>query len=319
MAKPPARPQPKPLYSSAEGEAALRRLYDDTLAALPFQHEERWVDTPSFGRAHVLVAGPEGAPPLMLWHGTAAPGPLMLRAFDPLVKRFRVYCPDIPLQAGSRSEPAVLDPASHGHGRWCVEVMEGLGLLGGAGLPPPHPPLHVGISLGGSVLLDLAVVKPEAVGGAALLVPGSLHPEFAKHLMPLSVALSFALYRWLPCRLTAWLVLDRMCDAPYDQEDPTLKNILLGIRHCNYFPEGPLAFADEQLRRLAGPTLLVAAERDSFGPGAATADRARSVWPASQLKVELLPGKHVGNKEVMAQTSQRVIRFFEERGVAGPA
>lgn len=37
-------------------------------------------------------------------------------------------------------------------------------------------PWHVGISLGGCVLLDLAVVKPEAIGGAVLVVPGSLHP-----------------------------------------------------------------------------------------------------------------------------------------------
>lgn len=137
--------------------------------------------------------------------------------------------------------------------------------------------------------------------------------------MPLSVALSFALYRYLPCRLTAWWVLDRMCEAPWDPEDPTLKHILLGIRHCDYFPEGPLAFTDDQLRRLAAPTLLVAAERDSFGPGAATAERARAVWPASQLEVELLPGRHVGNQATMARTCQRVVRFFEERGLAAPA
>lgn len=59
----------------------------------------------------------------------------------------------------------MLDPATHGHGRWCVEVMQGLGLLGrndagsGArGAPPPRPLPHVGMSLGGAVLLDL--VRP---------------------------------------------------------------------------------------------------------------------------------------------------------------
>lgn len=97
---PPARPQPEPLYRSAEGEVALRQLYDAALAALRVPHVERWVDTPSFGRAHVLVAGQERAPPLVLWHGTAAPGPLMLRALDPLEARFKVFCPDIPLQGG---------------------------------------------------------------------------------------------------------------------------------------------------------------------------------------------------------------------------
>lgn len=150
----------------------------------------------------------------------------------------------------------MLDPATHAHGRWCWEVVKGLGLLdaGGEGAASVRPPLHVGISLGGAMLLDLvssllvrcvwggdrqpkrnrastagervaaghrakcameggrchtgsartaclhcmhgtltclaycpsancpspaavqAVMKPEAIGGAALLGPGSLHP-----------------------------------------------------------------------------------------------------------------------------------------------
>lgn len=136
-----------------------------------------------------------------------------------------------PPAAGSHTDPAVLDTATHGHGRWCVEVMNGLGLLGGGsaaaggdgGRGASVAPLHVGISLGGAVLLDLvrppgrpghaateagwycarcveacrrlaapspipsanaaalgpltqAVVRPDAIGGAALLVPGALHP-----------------------------------------------------------------------------------------------------------------------------------------------
>lgn len=112
--------------------------------------------------------------------------------------------------AGSRSDPAVLDPATHAHGRWCLEVTQSLGLLPGqgsdsgsgggggsdtsasagiriggrsggtAGQPENTrrlPPLYVGVSLGGAMLLELAcVVAPEAVGGAALVVPGGLLP-----------------------------------------------------------------------------------------------------------------------------------------------
>lgn len=66
----------------------------------------------------------------------------------------------------------MLDTESHGHGRWCAEVVEALGLLR-EGAPRP---LHMGVSLGGALLLDLAVVRPEAIGGAALICPGSLHP-----------------------------------------------------------------------------------------------------------------------------------------------
>ncbi len=38
------------------------------------------------------------------------------------------------------------------------------------------PPAHLGVCLGGAALLDLAAIWPEAVGGAALVVPLGLNP-----------------------------------------------------------------------------------------------------------------------------------------------
>jgi hypothetical protein len=101
----PPPPPPPPLYRSAAAEARFSLLYTQALQALPFPHEERLVQTPSFGSVHVTVCGPRGALPLLLWHGTAAPGPFMLPALEPLVERCRVFVPDIPCQG----EPA---PAS---------------------------------------------------------------------------------------------------------------------------------------------------------------------------------------------------------------
>lgn len=102
MASPPAappgpRPAP-PLYRSAAAEASIAQVYDAALQALPFAHEERIVETASFGSVHVTVCGPPEAPPLVLWHGTAAPGPYMLTSMGPLVERLRIYVPDIPCQ-----------------------------------------------------------------------------------------------------------------------------------------------------------------------------------------------------------------------------
>lgn len=86
------------MYATKAGEAAIRQLYDRALASLPFPHEERTVTTASFGSTHVTLCGPPSARPLLLWHGTAAPAPYMLAALQPLVERFRIYCPDIPCQ-----------------------------------------------------------------------------------------------------------------------------------------------------------------------------------------------------------------------------
>ena len=202
---------PSQLYCSPEGEAELAAAYDRTRVALPFPTEERVVAT-RFGTAHVLAAGPAAAPPLLLWHGAAAPAPYMLASFPQLAEHFRVYAPDTPCQgewpalccpaarpaqrgthphprtdalsaalpspalrraAGGRSEHVVLDAARHEWGAWCRDVLMGLGLLGG-GQPPPF---HVGVSMGCSLLLDLAAVEPGAIRAAACVSPGALTPN----------------------------------------------------------------------------------------------------------------------------------------------
>lgn len=47
---------------------------------------------------------------------------------------------------------------------------------GGGGTPPLHACTYVGFSMGGSSILDLGHVAPQAIRCAALVVPGSLHP-----------------------------------------------------------------------------------------------------------------------------------------------
>ena len=96
MPTPPAQP----LYRSEAARRQFDQLYSRTLEALPFACQELDVQTASFGRVHVVVAGALQGPPLMLWHGAAAPAPYMLDACRPLVERYRVYVPDMPCQGG---------------------------------------------------------------------------------------------------------------------------------------------------------------------------------------------------------------------------
>lgn len=271
---PPHSPPPPTIYRSAAGEAAIRSLYDKTLAALPFEHEERLVQT-SFGTAHVVVCGPAAAPPLVVWHGMSTPAPIALGGSglsDCLVgiKRFRIYVPDLPYQ-GSRSEDVELDPAKHEQGKWCLEVLRGLGLVPPAGAEGgkgkrgafPPPPLHLGASYGASVIADLAVVAPEAIRGAALLVPAGLMPGATWPVL-FRLVLPSVLYRLLPCPLTAWLALVSMCDEPVPAD---LEMVLLSWRHVVRYPQmpgGSTGFPAEQLSRLSAPTIIVAAENDIF-------------------------------------------------------
>ena len=86
------------VYRNEAGRQQISSLYSRTLEALPFAHQELDVRTSSFGRVHVVVCGPPQAPPLMLWHGAAAPAPFMLTDCKPLAERYRIYAPDLPCQ-----------------------------------------------------------------------------------------------------------------------------------------------------------------------------------------------------------------------------
>src|SRR5262249_20379386 len=63
--------EPMPPFRSAEDEARYRAAYDAALATWPVVPESRSIAT-RFGAAHVLAAGPAGAPPLILLHSLAA-------------------------------------------------------------------------------------------------------------------------------------------------------------------------------------------------------------------------------------------------------
>ena len=76
-------------------------------------------------------------------------------------------------------------------------------------------------------------------------------------------------------------------------------------RFCGYFPPGPAAFSDEDLRRLTAPVLLTASEWDVFGHGQATVRRARAVWP--QAETVLMAGsRHVPSEARWQEALERV-------------
>ena len=98
----------KSIYRSAEGERQLQENYDLAINSLPFTVEKQIVET-SWGKAHVLVAGPRDATPLFLWQGTASPGPFMLELYAPFIFKYRVYVADVPCQ-GKHCDTRLIKP-----------------------------------------------------------------------------------------------------------------------------------------------------------------------------------------------------------------
>lgn len=72
------------IYKSKEGKRIISRHYESYLQSLPFEVERSYVPT-SFGKTHVLVAGPIEGRPLFIFQGGNCINPMTLSWFFPLI------------------------------------------------------------------------------------------------------------------------------------------------------------------------------------------------------------------------------------------
>lgn len=88
-------------------------------------------------------------------------------------------------------------------------------------------------------------------------------------------------------------------------------------RHGASLPRPPQPFRDAQLRRLQAPTLLLAAELDFLGGGAAAAERAWRVFPRCEAYI-LRGAKHFIGAHWVREATHRVAGFFYGHGLMQP-
>ncbi len=263
-----------------EDEASRARIlgwYHRFREAVPTRTESREVATFA-GPAHVLVAGPEHAPPLVVLHGAMASSAHVLRELGPLLRHVRAYAVDVVGQSVKGADTR-LSVQNDDYGRWLAEVMDGLGLARASVL---------GVSWGGFVATRLAVVAPERVERLVLLVPAGLVKTPAwtglwKMGLPMARYLAFPTRRNLD-RFVAGLLTTTDDDwAPY------LADAFVSYRMDMKVPK--LA-QPEELARFRAPVLVVGADEDASFPGEALLARARGLF-AGPVETELVRGsKH---------------------------
>lgn len=287
------------IYRTAAGEAEIKAHYEQELARLDLPVQRAVLPT-RYGETHLLIAGPEGAPPILLFHGGNVTNPLTLAWFRPLAERFRIYAPDTIGHPGLSAQTR-LSPRDDSYGRWAVDLLDALD-LGRAAL--------VGPSYGAGIILRAAALAPERISHAALLVPsgialGPLAPMLRKIILPLLA------YRLRPSRAALRRAVQPMFSEA--AEEPVLDALEAVYRHVRLERELPrLATADE-LVRFTAPTLLLAAERDIFFPAARVLPRAREIIP-NLVVAETLPGSgHFPSRGGIAQMNRSIRQLLERQ------
>jgi 2-hydroxy-6-oxonona-2,4-dienedioate hydrolase len=252
-------------------ERAYDRLLEDTPQARPLRVPTR------FGETHLLVAGPEQAPPLVVLHGALANSAAAIRTGHALLDKFRVYALDI-IGQSVKSADVRLFWRKDDHASWLLDVLDGLHL----------PRAHVmGASSGAIVARKLAERAPERIDRLVLMVPAGI--VAMPPLIAIQTVMSMVLYRTFGSRAALARFIDSMLTGP----DPRMEEYLAAaLAHYKIDPQVPPLGRPEALAGFRRPTLVVGASDDVTAPGAAMLERARALFPHATREL-LANCKHI--------------------------
>ena len=274
-------------------------LYEQAITGLGVQVDRLSVDT-RFGHTHVLVAGPESAPPLVIFQGGNFLGPLSMAWFRPLIERWRVYAPDTIGHPGKSAETRV-SPEDASYGEWAVDVLDRLSL--------EQVPI-IGLSYGAGILLRLAGIAPERIERAVLLMPSGIIPP---PVLPLLIRIvpPLVLYKLSPTRERLMRAVRPMFTG--DPPDAWAEAIGAMFRHLRLERGMPRPVAREELAAFHAPILVIAGEKDPFFPGEVLLDQARRVLPTSVSALLLEGESHLLSAQGVGRAVTRIEQFLERQ------
>jgi pimeloyl-ACP methyl ester carboxylesterase len=261
-------------FRTPEGEAAYLAAYDAAMKLWPVPYEE--MDIPSrFGMTHVVVSGPEDAPPLVFLHGYMATLMMWSLNIVDFSKNYRLYAIDVMGQP-SKSIPDEPIRNAADFVAWLTATLDALHL---------DRVSLVGMSFGAWLTLNYAVAAPERLHKIVLLSP-------AASLLPIvkQFSLRGMLMLLFPTRLTVnsfmrWLTFKENLGDPDTRRmfDSIVNLMYLGLKHIRLPQETlrivPNVLSDEELRAMRVPTLVLIGDHEVIYDSAMALARARRLIP----------------------------------------
>ena len=218
----------------------------------PIPYEEKMVPT-SFGETFARICGPESAPPLVLLPGGQSNSLIWRRLVGPLSERFRIYALDAIYDEG-RSVPTAPVRTVDELRQWLDQVLDGLELEQDITL--------AGLSYGCYAAAEYALHAPrrlrKLVWIAPVMLGAPLSQEFIDRLKPLADGKRESLEDF--CR---WVMPHSSSNNP-EEFNHRIDEILL-VRECYGEMMPPVRAAvmsDDDLKRIATPTLYILGEKD---------------------------------------------------------
>jgi pimeloyl-ACP methyl ester carboxylesterase len=286
--------RPTSIYKSTKVRERFLEIYDEKMNDWPVPYDSVFVDT-AYGRAHVIVSGPEDATPVVLLHASVVSSWSWKYNARELSARHRVFAIDLIGDVG-RSQLASMDnrlESGLDQAELYAEITKKLGV---------ERACVVGASEGGFIGTNYALHEPGRVAGLVLLGPMG-YTGATKSALRIMLAQMFP-FKSVQDSTFRWAFSD---NAALEQEfEEWFRLAMTGYNPAKVMP---LPFSAEQRRSIGVPVLLVLGKRDNLvgDPDAAR----RLVRDIPDIRVEVLDAGHLIAGERPKETNALILEFCE--------
>jgi pimeloyl-ACP methyl ester carboxylesterase len=287
--------KPIRIFRSPESQAEYEAAYAAMLGLWPVPYEELFVPTRA-GDTHVIASGAPSAPPLILLHSSGSGAVQWYKNVGPLSAHFRTYAVDV-IGEVNRSVPKSILRRREDFVDWMADLFDGLHI---------QKADLVGNSFGGFLAFNTALALPERVHKAVLISPAAtfapIGPFYWRIAFPYKIGYLLGAKRMILGGFK-WLWQD------FPRDETLARQAELG-KLCG-FPSNqlpPPVFADEELRAIVTPMLLLIGDHEVIYSPEPVLHRARRLVPG--LKAEIVPNANHNAQVTAAEVVNRRILDF---------
>jgi len=281
------------IYFTPQVQSEMMAIYDAKLAQWPTPYETRYVDT-TFGKVHVIVSGPENAPPVLLLNAGQMAGWSWMTNVGALNEGYRTYAIDAIGEPG-KSELSDINRFPKNGAEWSdllVEITDTLGI----------EKVHVvGASNGGFLALNYAIHHPERIKKMALLGAMGLTPSTNENIMRIAFAQMFPL-KWVQDNTISWSFGNN--PELHAKIDEWFRLVFQTAPQQS----PPVTMKAEELQQVGVPTLAVLGTEDNLmGDLGAVRELASNVPGIEIVEIE---ASHLMGMEEPETCNQLIMDFF---------
>jgi len=285
------------IYKSEEGKRFITEHYERYIKSFTFEVERKFIDT-SYGKTHILLAGPPEGKPVFIFQGGNCINPMTLSWFSSLTSKYRIYAPDTIGHPGYSDEGRI-SAKDHSFAQWIDEMMNYFEIDSSAVIGP---------SYGAGIILRLAAFMPDKIDCSILVSPAGISLG-SKMKMMKDILVPLVLFNVTSLEKHLIKITDIMSDNSMKEMD---KKIIGDIfKHVRLEQEMPKLTHKKELTNYHSPTLIIAGKKDIFFPESRLNKVAKEIIP-NLTAFKTYDIGHFPSEEHLITINNEIMKFLKD-------